>query len=226
MLGLAFIIPAYKIFDDIKSRFGEEPLLCPSTSVIQPYSAPNDGKVAEQPLLDAMRAGIDNAFWTELEGLFDSTITDEAIVPHARRTGYPMECGLLGWSTAILKENVEMRLKISHILELDWRLQKRLLGNLRNVAQEVPDGRTATFRGGLLDYFSSMTGSSNELMPATFSAIVFSAKPSSIISIVPRIGAYNFINIEHDTTSGAAEGESCNSHNGILVRNYFLRKAN
>ena len=51
MLGLAFIIPAYKIFDDIKSRFGEEPLLCPSPSVMQPFSAPNDGKVAEQPLL-------------------------------------------------------------------------------------------------------------------------------------------------------------------------------
>ena len=51
MLGLAFIIPAYKIFDDIKNRFGEEPLLCPSPSVMQPFSAPNDGKVAEQPLL-------------------------------------------------------------------------------------------------------------------------------------------------------------------------------
>ena len=50
MLGLAFIIPAYKIFDDIKNRFGEEPLLCPSPSVMQPFSAPNDGKVAEQPL--------------------------------------------------------------------------------------------------------------------------------------------------------------------------------
>ena len=36
MLGLAFIIPAYKIFDDIKRRFGSEALCCHSGS---PYNA-------------------------------------------------------------------------------------------------------------------------------------------------------------------------------------------
>ena len=39
MLGLAFITPAYKVFDDIKRRFGSEVLCCPSSSTMQPYNA-------------------------------------------------------------------------------------------------------------------------------------------------------------------------------------------
>ena len=38
MLGLAFIIPAYKIFDDIKRRFGSEALCCPSSSTMRPHN--------------------------------------------------------------------------------------------------------------------------------------------------------------------------------------------
>ena len=38
MLGLAFIIPAYKVFDDIKRRFGSEALCCHSLSTMQPYN--------------------------------------------------------------------------------------------------------------------------------------------------------------------------------------------
>ena len=42
MLGLAFIIPAYKVFDDIKRRFGSEALCCPSSSTMQPYNTLNN----------------------------------------------------------------------------------------------------------------------------------------------------------------------------------------
>ena len=37
MLGLAFIIPAYKVFDDINRRFGSEALFCPMLSDTQLY---------------------------------------------------------------------------------------------------------------------------------------------------------------------------------------------
>ena len=42
MLGLAFIIPAYKVFDDIKRRFGSEALCCPSSSTMQPHNTLNN----------------------------------------------------------------------------------------------------------------------------------------------------------------------------------------
>ena len=58
MLGLSFIIPAYKIFEDIKRRFGEEPLLCLSTSVVQPYNAFSNRMKAKQLLLDLIRGKV------------------------------------------------------------------------------------------------------------------------------------------------------------------------
>ena len=58
MLGLSFIIPAYKVFEDIKRRFGEEPLLCPSRSVVQPYNALNNRIKAGQLLFELIRGKV------------------------------------------------------------------------------------------------------------------------------------------------------------------------
>ncbi|KAK0511993.1 hypothetical protein JMJ35_005121 [Cladonia borealis] len=55
MLGLAFIIPACKIFEDINSRFGGETLLCPPQYVVQPYNPLNDCIKAEQRRLHLIR---------------------------------------------------------------------------------------------------------------------------------------------------------------------------
>ena len=93
MLGLAFIIPAYKIFGDIKSRFGEAPLLCASTSVVQPYNVLNDGENAEQPLLDLIK-GKGTGTMMLFHGLprVDETVTHKAIKWYARRAGYSIKC--------------------------------------------------------------------------------------------------------------------------------------
>ena len=208
MLGLAFIIPAYKIFDDIKSRFGEEPLLCPSSSVTQPYSAPNDGKIVERPLLDLIK-GSPRVFMILLHCLprVINIITHEATEPYARRAVYSVGCGHLGWKTIDLKRIAEMMRKHYHIGAADWTRLKRAAQDLRTVVQEVPDGRTAFLREYLSVYFSIMTGTSNEFMPATFSDTAFSAKPSSFASIVPSIGAYNYIDCNHETDGYARADE-------------------
>lgn len=208
MLGLAFIIPAYKIFDDIKSRFGEEPLLCPSPSFIQPYSAPNDGKVAERPLLDIIK-GNDTGTMILLHGLprVNNTITDEAIGFQGCRFVYPNGCSHLGWKTTDLKKIAEMMRKHCHIGAADWTRLERLAQYLRIKFQEVPDGRTAFFQGDLSDQSSIMTGTFNEFMLATLIDTAFSAQPPLFASSVTIIGAYNYIDCNYETHHDAAAVE-------------------
>ena len=219
MLGLAFIIPAYKIFDDIKSRFGEEPLLCPSPSVTQLYSAPNDGKVAEQPLLDLIK-GNDTGTMILLHGLprVNNTIIDKVIGPYARRAVYSISCGHLGWKTTNLKRIAEMMRKHCHIGAADCTRLKRATQYLQTVVQTVSDERMAFFQGD--HSYSIMIDALDECMPATFSVTAISAKPPSFASIVPRMGAYSHIDGYHETNSDAAEGENHYFQNEILVWRY------
>ena len=196
MLGLAFVIPAYKIFEDIKSRFGEEPLLCPSTSVIQRYSAPNDCKVAEQPLLDP------------IEGKGTVSIIQLRGFTACRRftsIGYD-------------REKFTKEIAISRLVRCAaYPTQKeRLAGLLQAVLQH---GGDAVCRGNILGTSVLLTGISNRLMPAAFSDTGYSAGPHSFASIVPGIGAYNNFGGDHEMTGEAAGGESSDLRNGILVWN-------
>ena len=330
MLGLAFIIPAYKIFDDIKSRFGEEPLLCPSPSVIQPYSAPNDGKVAERPLLDLIK-GKGTGAMIQLRGspAVGKTVPPEVVASHARRhfTSIRWGCPICprdrsigtcdGWKRHMKeheslypcnvcaasgkirsysrKINLLRHLKthsfsndVSSTLADTWNktFEKKYFGcgfcvflctslteqlthidseHFRNfcsisdylvvevtkfeeiaeimlkakaangtlldrigdflqpVVQEVSDGRMAFFQGDPSGRFFFIDAC-DELMPATFGAIAFSARPPSFASIVPSIRAYNHIDGNHGTTSEAAEAESYDVYNRILVWKIFPKK--
>ena len=210
MLGLAFVIPAYKVFDDIKSRFGEEPLLCPSTSVIQRYSAPNDGKVAEQPLLDPIK-GKGTVSMIQLRGFtgVGKTCTAGLVKYHPCRRvtsiGYDHE--------EFTKEIATLRLGQSAA----YRTQKeRIAGFLQAVLQH---GGDAFCRGNILGTSVILAGISNRLIPAAFSDTGYSAEPHSFASIVPGIGAYNNFGGDHEMTGEAAGGESSDLHNGILVWN-------
>ena len=360
MLGLAFIIPAYKVFDDIKSRFGGEPLLCPSLSIMQICCASNEGKVAEQAPSNLLKGkgtvamiqlrdvpgvgenvpaetntpyarrhtssgcyqlvmamtkliaekvmkesargmkqskiaivGIScrmpggatdtEKFWDLLEqgldvhkkmpadrfddpagkrtnashtpyggfidepGLFDAALFN--ISPREAQQTDPMQRRVLVTAYEALEGEgyVANRTAVENLLRIrtfydqasddcrevnafgpgrinycfkfseTMKLVERMAELLQTVVQDVPDERPAFFPS---DRFLTMTDTSDRLMPAIFSATVIVANPPSIASMVPRIGAYNLTNIEHDTTSGAVEGDSCDPPNSTLVRNF------
>ena len=200
MLGLAFIIPAYKIFDDIKSRFGEEPLLCPSTSVVQPYSAPNDGEVAEQPLLDLIKCkGTGAMIHRRGFSAVGTTVPVEVVGPHARRHITSFWWGHLVEAVTKLKEIAEMMLKRE---AANGTLLERVAHFLQNMVQKVPEGRMAFFQGDPSGSFLIVIDASDELMLATFSATTESPPFASILS---SISAYNHINHANCLTSEAAK---------------------
>ena len=112
MLGLAFMIPAYKTFEDIRSRFGEDPLLCPEPSVVQPYDALNDNKHAEQPLLDlVIGKGIGPV--TQPRGFprADKTVTVEVIAAYDHRARYSIGYGDLGADATKIEKTLKMILR-------------------------------------------------------------------------------------------------------------------
>ena len=246
MLGLAFVIPAYKIFDDIRSRFGEEPLLCPSPSVIQPLSAPNDGKAAEQPLLDSIQGkgtfpliqlrdspGAGQLLSLSSRHLIGSIGSKEkepwpffwvSDSPGAGKSAmaqdYARHVNFIGNGHL---EEIFTKLKDIAEMIREERAEKRMANFLRTAFQEVSDTRTAFFRDYLSDRFSIMTGTFNvnELMHATFSDTAFSAKPPSFASIVPSIGAYNYTDCNRETDGYARGDETARQ---ILVCKYFQEK--
>ena len=207
MLGLAFIIPAYKIFEDIESRFGEEPLLCHSPAVIQPYNALNDIENAEQRLLDPIK-GKGAGTLILLHGLprVNNTVTDVAIVPYDHWAVHSNVCGELGDKNASLKEILELMLRYQRYGAI-WTLLRRAAPYLKIVVQEAPDGRTVFSRGDLLEMGLIMTGTPNGRMLATFSATAFSAQPSSFALSVPSIDVHNYIDCYHKTPNDLAAVE-------------------
>ena len=243
MLGLAFIIPAYRIFEDIKSRFGEEPLLCHSSSVIQPYNALNDNENAEQPLIDSIK-GKGTGTMILLDGLprFDKTVKAELIAAYAHRALYSIGYRDLGTDNTKIEKNITIILycgqkwaciliqktDVYFIPNLDvanWTRLKKAEQYLQTVVQEVLHGRTALFSGNLSGTSMTMTGTSNQLMAANFSGLEFSAIPSSFSSIVPSIGAYTYISCNQGKTNDAAASRVCALHNGVMVWKFSPRKA-
>lgn len=244
MLGLAFIIPAYKIFEDIKSRFGEEPLLCPSPSVVQPYNALNDGKKAEQPLVDLIRGkGTGTVIQRRGFPRVDMTVTAEVIAAYVHRASYSIDYGDLGEDVTKIEKNLKMilyndynrvRILIIHnanvyfITTLDAANWTRLKGAeqcLQSVVEEVPHGRAAFCGDNLLGASMIMTGTSNnQLMAATFNATISSIMPPSFGSIVPSIDAYTYIGCNQGTTSDAGADRIYEVHKTVVWK-YSLRRA-
>lgn len=204
MLGLAFVIPAYKIFDDIKSRFGEEPLLCPSTSVIQRYRAPNDVKFAEQPLLDLIK-GKKTFARPHICGLggHGKSVIALRYARHVTSIGY-------GEEITKLKELSGIRLKQT---ATDWTLHERIADFLQAMVQEVQHGGEAVCRGNILGTSLILNVASNQLMPALFDALASSTKPSSCGSTVTSIDAHTYIGCNQEKHCGATD----EVYNGTMV---------
>ena len=199
ILGLAFIIPAYKVFEDIKSRFGGEPWLCPSSPAIQSYNALNDGKIPEQPLHDVMR-GKGTGTVMQLRGFprVDKTVTAEVIAAYAHCAPYSIDYDDLG--------------------EGMTKTEKRAGQYLQSVVQEAPHGMAASCRDILLGTSKIMCGTSNQLMAATFDA---SAEHPSFGWMAPN----PYIGCNQETTFDAAADGVEEVYNGTIVWKYCLNRA-
>ena len=216
MLGLAFIIPAYKTFEDIKSRFGEEPLLCSTPSVVQPYDALNDDKHAEQPLLDLV-IGKGTGPMIQPRGFprVDKTVTVEVIAAYDHRAPYSIVYSDLGDDATKIEKTLKMilrngpeRLCILLILKANMYFLRGLdaadWGPVRSVVQNILNELTAFCGNNILRTWRPTTGASNQLMAATFKATTSSAIPPYFGSIIPRIDAYAYIGRNPEMSNVAA----------------------